>query len=362
MQRCGVAMLLVILTGCNTVGPRTIEGARFNYNEAIVQSRDQQLLLNLVRLKYRDTPLFLEVTSVSTQYTFSTDAGLSGISLDDGGLADGSVGAGIGFTEKPTVQYTPLQGKQFVSQLLKPIPLEALLLLAQSGWSLERILILCAQELNGVYNAPSASGPTPVYAPEYERFQDVVKILRQLQVAQAVELGVQTAKLEGDSVVNQVFLRLDPKKGATADHAAFKNMLGLPQGVTKFRLGSSHGGTSDIRIRTRSLVGVMNYISQAVEAPRKDHDEGRVTSTRQSPDDDTEFEWADVMGKWIQIRSSESRPANGHPAVYYRGTWFYIDDTNLEAKSTFGLLSNLFSLQAGEVESLAPALTLSIGN
>lgn len=361
MQRYGMALLLVVLTGCNTVGPRTIEGARYNYNEAIVQSRDQQLLLNLVRLKYRDTPLFLEVTSVSTQYTFSVDAGVGGISLDDGGITNGALDAGIGYTEKPTVQYSPLQGKQFVSQMLKPIPLEALLLLGQSGWSLERILMLCAQELNGVYNAPSASGPTPMFAPEYETFQHVVEILRSLQVARAVELGIQAVNVEGKPAVNQVFVQLDPTRGKEADHVAFKNLLGLPQSATKFRLGSSRTHDSDIQIRTRSLVGVMNYLSQAVEAPEKDHSDGRVTTTRLGPDDNTIFDWKKVLGKLIQIQSSESQPADAHTAVRYRGTWFFIEDTNLDAKSTFGLLSTLFSLQAGEVESLAPALTLSIG-
>jgi hypothetical protein len=360
MQRYGVAILLVILTGCNTVGPKTIEGARFNYNEAIVQSRDQQLLLNLVRLKYRDTPLFLEVTSVSTQYTFSADAGVGGISLDDGGITDGALDAGVGYTEKPTVQYTPLQGKQFVSQLLTPIPLEALLLLEQSGWSLQRILMMCAQDLNGVYNAPSASGPTPEYAPEFEDFLKVVEILRRLQVARAVELGIQTVNAEGTPPVSHVFIRLDSTRGAAADHSAIKDMLGLPQSATKFRLGSSRVRASDIQIRTRSLVGVMNYLSQAVEAP--DHDDDRVTTTRLGPKDDTEFEWTHVLGELIQIHSAASRPTDAHTAVNYRGTWFYIEDTNLKAKSTFGLLSTLFSLQAGEVESLAPALTLSIGN
>ena len=362
MQQYGVVILLVVLTGCNTIGPRTIEGARFNYNEAIVQSRDQQMLLNLVRLKYRDTLLFLEVTSVSTQYSLTAATGVFGISLDDGGLSDGAIDVGVEYVEKPTVQYAPLQGKQFVSQLLKPIPLEALLLLSQSGWSQERVLMLCAQELNGVYNAPSASGPTPTFAPEYETFQHVVEILRRLQVARAVEVGVQASASNGDSAVNSMFFQLDPNRGDPTDHAAFKDLLGLPQSETKFRLVPSRERTSDIGIRTRSLVGVMNYLSQAVEAPEKDHVEGRVTTTLVSPDDDTEFDWAKVLGKLIRIQSSESRPANGHTAVHYRGTWFYIEDTDLEAKSTFGLLSNLFSLQAGEVESLAPALTLSIGN
>lgn len=360
MRRYGVVMLMVVLTGCNTVGPRTIEGARFNYNEAIVHSRDQQMLLNLVRLKYRDTPLFLEVTSVSTQYTFSAAGGVSGISLDDGGFSDGAVDVGIGYTERPTIQYTPLQGQQFVSQLLKPIPLEAILLLGQSGWSLERILMLCVQEMNGVYNAPSASGPTPANAPQFRDFQKLVDRLRQLQLAKAVELGVQATDSGDDAAARHVFIHFDPERGDAADHAAIKDLLGVPQNETTFEVVPSRGRERDIHIRTRSLLGVMNYLSQAVEVPQGDRDAGRVTTTLN--EDGSEFHWEEVLGNLIRIESADSRPGDAHIAVHYRGKWFYIDDTNLRAKSTFGLLTNLFSLQAGEVESLAPVLTLSIGN
>lgn len=53
-------------TGCRApLGPKTIPPARLNYNEAISRSWDEQLLLNLVRLRYRDNPLFVDVTSVS---------------------------------------------------------------------------------------------------------------------------------------------------------------------------------------------------------------------------------------------------------------------------------------------------------
>ena len=66
-----LAIMMLVLTslGCNTVGPRTIRGARLNRNEATACSWADQLPLNLVRRKYRDTPFFLEVRSVSTNTT-----------------------------------------------------------------------------------------------------------------------------------------------------------------------------------------------------------------------------------------------------------------------------------------------------
>ncbi len=50
--RRGVLLLVVCLfAGCNAIGPRALHSGRINYNEAIAQTWNEQLLLNLVRLK-----------------------------------------------------------------------------------------------------------------------------------------------------------------------------------------------------------------------------------------------------------------------------------------------------------------------
>jgi len=67
-----VAAAASCLVGCVSVGPRAIRGARFDYNEAVVRTFDEQMLLNLVRLRYRDTPYFLEVSSIATPGSTST--------------------------------------------------------------------------------------------------------------------------------------------------------------------------------------------------------------------------------------------------------------------------------------------------
>lgn len=43
---------------------------RFDYNQAIVQSTNEQMLLNMVRLRYSEPPVFLAVNSVLTQYIY----------------------------------------------------------------------------------------------------------------------------------------------------------------------------------------------------------------------------------------------------------------------------------------------------
>ena len=82
--------LLLLMTGCTGIGAARIEGDRGNYNQAIQQTNDEQLLLNLVRLKYRDTPFFMEVSNVASQFIFSAGADASS------GITEGGAGRILG--------------------------------------------------------------------------------------------------------------------------------------------------------------------------------------------------------------------------------------------------------------------------
>jgi hypothetical protein len=87
---------------------------------------------------------------------------------------------------------------------------------------------------------------------------------------------------------------------------------------------------------------------------------GRVTRTIY-PNGDP-FDWTCMTGDLLRIASSAQPLEHAAVQVRYRGTWFYIDDTHLDSKSTFSLLAQLFSLQAGEVKGDGPVLTLPLGD
>ena len=116
---------------------------------------------------------------------------------------------------------------------------------------------------------------------------------------------------------------------------------------------------NQIRVVTRSLLGILFYLSQAVEVPEQDTKEGKVTRTLKTSGEI--FDWKEVTGELLRIRSDPSRPENATLMVFYRGTWFYIDDSDLKSKSTFALLSQIFSLQAKKIKGKIPVLTLPIG-
>ena len=356
-------LILVVSTwmigGCHVTGPAAVKTGRASYNVAIQQTNSEQLLLNLVRLRYRDPPYFLEVASVSTSFTFTASASAGASLPESPGAADNTydVAAGLGYAERPTVTYTPLAGETFVKQLMSPIDLSTLVLLYHSGWSIERIFCLTLQSINGVKNAPSASGPTPSHVPKYRKFHEVVSLLRALQLRGALEIGQAAAEQNGESAVE---LRI-AKDALDSDEATqLYELLGLERGRTHFRL-TRESGTGDrtrLAVVPRSLMSTLFYVSQSVEIPASDERAGRVTVTRD--EQGQAFDWRQVTGGLIRVRSAALPPANAYVAVYYRGSWFYISDSNLTAKSTFSLLLQLFALQAGDVKTTGPVLTLSV--
>ena len=106
-------------------------------------------------------------------------------------------------------------------------------------------------------------------------------------------------------------------------------------------------------------MGTLFYLSQVVEVPAQHRKKGLVTTTSDAAGQP--FDWTLVTGNLLRVRSQRGRPADAAVTVRHRGRWFYIDDTDLDSKSTFALLGQLFALQAGGVESVAPVLTLPVG-
>ncbi len=351
-----VLVLISMVVGCSGLGPSTVKGNRLNYNAAIQGSNDQQLLLNLVRLKYRDTPYFLEVNSVAAQFKFRANADASA-TLQSGVKGIFGLGAGAALEENPTVSYAPLQGTQFIQRFLSHVPLESVYLLSHSGWSMERILRVCLSRMGDLKNAPNASGPTPQAVPVYKDFVAASALIRELQKMDVLDISL-SSKANSPGFVMQV----ERSEAARPVLQKLNSLLGLSPDNNRFVLTihRSPDNPQQIRMETRSLLGIMYYLSHAVETPEEDKIKGRVTLTRTASGE--LFDWANVTGDVLQIHAQGNRPSQAATAVYYRDSWFYIDDSDLDSKSTFSMLSQIFSLQAGNAKDLGPLLTLPIGN
>jgi hypothetical protein len=383
-------------------GHRALKASHERHNDAIQARVNEELLLNLVRLRYRDTPLFLRVGSVVTQFGFSGAAGASA-GVNQNGPDSLGLNVGVSASEEPTFTFTPLQDNEFVERLLTPIDLDVLVLLQRSGWSLDRVLRSTVQGMSGLGNALSASGPTPDRAPDYEAFGRVSRALRTLQAERQLEIGYESRRAEISTAVPEenvsgtdlvaaaragyrfapaddgklvltgparsIVLRVPDSARTRADFRELAELLGLEADAPQYELVAADanlpellapaGQRRTIIVSTRSLLGTLFYLAHTVEIPDEHYERGLVTRTVDA--EGRAFDWDGVAGDLMLVQAQVDFPEDAAVRVRYRGHWFFIDDADLESKSTFALLIQLLNLQSGATSGGAPLLTLPVG-
>jgi hypothetical protein len=346
--------------GCSAVASGGIRQGQLEFNRSVVDTLDEQLLLNLVRLRYRDTPYFIEVSNITTQQSVTAGAQVTApLGLPD--LSSGRTfvtpNVSGSFSYAPTVVYAPLQGEAFVRRLIAPVPLLAAVVLSQSGWSISRVLRLTVDRINSVRNAPSAAGPTPLHAPDFADFKRLSEELRSMQIADQVAFSP-LGKGDGDGFL--LLIDKDPQAARAA--AVIKELLKLSPELQ--RIPVAHDFTQPehdrVTLRMRSVLSSMFYLSQAVDVPAEHEAQGLVTVTKNG--DGTRFDWQQVLGDLFRVRSGPRAPATAYVKAFHRGAWFWIDDADLESKTTFLLLVQLFIMQASHKDQLVPMLTLPVGH
>ncbi len=365
--RAGAALAAVLAaSACAGGGDDAMLADRFNYNEAVAASAREQLLLNIVRLRYRDPVAFLEVSSVVTQYVESRTGGLStALGLDDGPFAETlGLSASVRLEERPTISYAPLQGADYAERLLSPIAPETIFLLSQAGWSLERLMLCCVDSFGEKTNARSATGPTPDILPDNASFRSVAADLRALQTAGAYSVDIETAEGTGEDAPSShrvvLSFRFDGREGARARALADRIELPADRPVLEVTDVVRDQAASDaFLIRGRAFLGVLYALSQAVEVPSEHVAAGFVTTATPQPGGPQS--WEEVLGGIFRVSSSDSRPDNAFVAVAYRDHWFYIPDDDLDAKSTFDLIGHIFALQTSVGDGRTPLLTINAG-
>ncbi len=350
-----VLVTISIISGCSQLGPKFIEGSRTQYNIAMSRTEGEQMLLNLVRLRYGDAPYFLEATALNTQFLLAPSAEASSV-LDFNGNNRYGIKGKFAYEEKPTVTYTPLRGENFVRKVLSKISLDTIVLLDSSGWSTERVLSLSVENLNGLDNASQASGPTPLEAPSYKNFRAAVTTIEQLQNSGGIQF-----KLTRNDHANQYSIVTDqtPENNPLLLKLAELLKLDLTQDNYPLVQSSYRASGDTVDIRTRSFMGVMYFLSHAVKVPEDHITSGRVRVTRDSSG--LPFDWTEVTGNLLTIEASEEEPSNYAVAVEYRNKWFYVSDDDIQSKSTLQLLGQLFALQSKKSSNSAPVLTLPVG-
>ena len=70
-----VCLLVALLASCAVVGPASVRSGRLAYNEAIIETDNQQMLLMAVRTRYGERSSLLAVSSITANVSVKTSAG-----------------------------------------------------------------------------------------------------------------------------------------------------------------------------------------------------------------------------------------------------------------------------------------------
>lgn len=359
----------LLVTGCQ-VSSRTAmygSGGRTSYNVAAQNTTNQQLLLNLVRLRYSDTPYFLELNGITTQFNFSSKIAPSikipGFDEDNPAILGGE----LGWSNQPTIQYTPLEGKEFAIQMMQPLDLRMVQGLIFMGWDVDRVFRLLIQNMADIPNAMAASGPVPSNPPHYKKFQECLELLRHFQELGQLQIGVRYIPHEEKHIPEDDACKEDPNaiqisfpsNGHQSDRLA-ELLEGVKKTKGRYVLNLRQGFNEEasLGLMTRSLLSAMYYLSLGVEVPPKDVAAGTVAMTLNT--DGSLFDWHHVIGDLLTINWSYRKPDYAYLAVPYRGYWFYIDDSDVSSKRTFVLLQQIYNLQSKQQEREGPLLTIPL--
>ena len=372
------------------------------YNEVMRSTNDEQLLLNLVRLRYADSPVFIDLPNITSQFELSGGGSYPGLG---GGQTTFGIG-GLSGRDTPTLSYHPREGREIAKALLNPLSAD-LFSVVNAGARLEQLLWMTLNDINDVQNAAHATTLYPRVPDDNSVFLRGVELLAEIDDLGGAEIGFSTNeddKTSSDPMPaglvkardlleaakggyvyrtnhdGKVTLRKREKELTLKIRAPFTHspqivemarIFHLTPGLSRYKVASELqpdaessplGGPIDgdtIYLNLRSILQIMTFLSKGVCVPEEHVGNGTAPMTR-GPDG-RPFDWTRVTAGNFFVASQKHRPHDAEVAVQYRGYWFYIPRQDVNSRSVLAVLEILFALQESDEKTTGPVLTLPAG-
>ncbi len=400
--------------GCS-LGPKALTRTRLPYNEAVKVTSEEQLLLNIVRLRYSDNTSSLAVTTIAAQFELARKLQLVPFFSASGDAAPRGFtallpGAELSGADRPTLSMTPQDEAEFARRLFTPLSLEGIVYLAKTTWPISTVFRLYLENLNWVSNAQTISGPTPRQPPEFEPFLHGIQALQRLQDANRIAIFqeerdepvggaipadrvsardlIEAAKASHELKPAQAgdrpgatwvltkkkeapFLHVAPEARTSPDWLEFCRAFRLRPDRRKYEIEVTKltpfpaeypaEGVVVLDLETRSLLQVLYFVAHGVEVP-PEHVVAGLARVTLEPDGSL-FDYDRVLAGLFRVRAvrCKDRPAGAAVAVHYKDHWYCIDESDHDSRATFALLVHLSRLELGTRPGSAPVLTLPLG-
>ena len=266
----------ISVTACYNIGPKTIPRDRFDYNAAISNSWKEQTLLNIVKLRYADMPLFVDISSVVSGYTLESEVNILGSRSSSNAIQgnSGTVGGSATFTDRPTITYAPITGSQFNKSFMTPIPPRSVLFLLQSGWSADMIFPLTVDSINGLRSQIAAGSRARSGDDDYYR---VVELIRRMQLDGATGMQLQRDELANETALLIIHKAALDEAGKSA-FTEFDTLLGLRPDLEE--IGVNYGylpaDDSEIAMITYSMLQIIIKLATQIDVPPEHAADGRT--------------------------------------------------------------------------------------
>ena len=356
-MRCHIvlsALAVLGLLGCHHIGPSTIIEDRVAYDDAIATSWKEQALLNIVKLRYGDTPFFVDVAQIVSGYSLGEQVtptvGFTQSHFPQATFADrliGGLAVQQSYMDRPTVSYAPQTRPEFIRNLALPLSPTAVLYLMQAGYPVDLVFELTLDAINGIQGRTVSGPQVRLASPEFRR---LVEIIRKAQLSGHVGMRIEVGKDKKESLV--IFFRdpdIDPELAAELAEARKLLHIDPAQRDVHVVFGATRGGPKEITMATRSIYRVLTLLATSVQVPDIHLAEGRAPPLGGDAQEDQPR---------FTVLSACEKPRDCFTATHYRGHWFWIDDRDFESKRTMAYLMVLLALADTGAKEPVPFLTI----
>ena len=347
---CAICAVALSASGCfRAIGPQSVARDRHLYAASLSDSWKEQTLLNIVKMRYFDPPVFVDVGNIVSSYSLVQGVNATG-NIVPNGNPDATVGGFGTYSNTPTITYTPLTGSKFIRGLATPLPPEAIFSSIEAGLPADVTLFASVVSINGLKNQEATlQGITPG-DPDFHRVRELI---REIQLSGAVRIELK--KEVGEEVVSFMTFRTEKiPPEIQSDVVELRQLLKLNPNASEYkvRFGAVPENDREIAVITRSILSLMQTMAAEVSVPAEDLARGWAF-----PGFEHDKAVPGVV-RLIHVHSGKSTPPDAFVSVKYENNWFWIDKGDLESKQMFSLIMMLFTMVDTGPAQNQPVLTI----